>query len=577
MKEKNRKGLFSLFQKVTRSAESSEETMIPSAVSSEVSENEAVKDITVDSDVQTTSEAADIPPEDDNNAVPEHTSIWEPSDDPLLVRIDEEILHIECAQFVSKMRASSDVPDQTDSASEEQEAQPKNAQPHLYLSNDRMAAWIYVIPPLNGGQDINMNDLKSILAKEHVKTGILEDALKAIVEDPVYDQAVLVAKGTLARNGMDGSIKDHYKRVLQLEFIEDEKGSVDYKNLNNIQSIKEGEVICEITPSVPGENGTTVTGRSYPYVIKGIDAPVPYGRNTKLNEDRTLLISQKTGHVTFVNGRFRVDPILRIDGNIDNNTGNLDYDGDIFIKGDVRNGFKVKATGSIEIRGSVEGAQIIAQGPIIISNGVTGNGRGVLTSDSYIKCRYLEHCTASAGGNVHAESIINSKVESSQDIVVTSGIGAIIGGSILATNNINARVIGSKLHRLITEITIANVPKSVDEEKRLIKELEKLQHNTSEIRKNITYLESSQRQDKQQLLNKFQQASDSLNIREQEITNRLNEITVSDKSQNGLIKCRQLLPVVRIRIGSASLLVQEEYSSCIIYKNSEGEIMIGSN
>lgn len=99
----------------------------------------------------------------------------------------------------------------------------------------------------------------------------------------------------------------------------------------------------------------------------------------------------------------------------------------------------------------------------------------------------------------------------------------------------------------------------------------------SEVRKNITYLETTQRQDKQLLLDSLKQASAYLNLREQEITNRLNEITATDREQSGIIQCQQLLPVVRIKIGSSSLLVQEEYSRSIIYKNNEGEITIGSN
>uniref|UniRef100_UPI0006CFD534 hypothetical protein n=1 Tax=Clostridium sp. NkU-1 TaxID=1095009 RepID=UPI0006CFD534 len=75
----------------------------------------------------------------------------------------------------------------------------------------------------------------------------------------------------------------------------------------------------------------------------------------------------------------------------------------------------------------------------------------------------------------------------------------------------------------------------------------------------------------------LKQASTYLSIREQEITNRLEEIDTIDKEQSGIIQCQQLLPVVRIRIGSSSLLVQEEYSRSIIYKNNEGEITIGSN
>jgi uncharacterized protein (DUF342 family) len=576
MKEKTKKGFFSLFQNVRRSAESSEISIASVAVSPEESPNEDLNKTAADPTAQKDSAATTVFPEIETIA-PSASFIWDPSDDPLIVRIDEEALCSECAQFTSKMQSLSNVFKRTAEAAQEQAPQPKAAQAYINISKDRMAAWFYVIPPFNDGQGIKEEDLKSILNQEHVTTGIMEESLKSIVEDQVYGQAVLVAKGVLARNGIDGFIKDHFKRDLKLEFIEDENGSVDYKKLNNIQSVRDGEVICSIALAVPGENGMTITGQPYPCTIKGTDVPVPVGRNTKLTEDRTQLVSQKTGHVTFVNGKFQVDPILKINGNIDNSTGNLDYDGDILITGDVRNGFTVKATGNIDIRGSVEGAQIIAQGSITIASGMSGNGRGTLTSDSDVKCRYLEHCTVTAKGNVYAESIINSKIESGQDIIVTSGMGVIIGGTLLAANSINARIIGSKVRRLITELIIANVPKNVEESSRIARELEQLHHNMSEVRKNITYLETTQRQDKQHLLDNLKQASTYLNLREQEIINRLEEINTIDKEQSGIIQCQQLLPVVRIRIGSSSLLVQEEYSRSIIYKNSESEVTIGSN
>lgn len=572
MKEKNKKRFFGLFQSSKNSDDSSQESRTSS---SEEEHKTADHALTAEETSNNPSTAPAATSYDDETAS-KKSAYWEYSDDPLVVKLDEEILQIEYNQFISKMHSLSAVFKRTTNS--QQEPVPKAAQPQLYISKNHMLAWFYVIPPINDGPDITENDLRTILSREHVTTGVIDDALKSIAETPIYDQAVLIAKGTLARNGVDGSVKDKFKRSVQLEFEEDEKGSVDYKKLNNVQFVKEGDVICEIIPAIPGVNGVTVTGQSYPCTIKGTEASVPVGHNTVLTDDHTLLISQKSGHITFFKGKFQVEPVLKINGNVDNNTGNLDYEGDIFITGDVRNGFSIKATGCIDIRGSVEGAQITAHGPITIASGVSGNGRGTLTSDSDVKCRYLEHCTVYAGGSVYAESIINSKVESSLDVVVTSGIGVIIGGSILASNNITARIIGSKVRRLITELIIATVPKDVEEGNKLNRELEQLRHNMAEIRKNITYLETAQRKDKEQLLQNLKQAADVLTIREQEINERLEEITVDANSpQTGLIQCQQLLPVARVRIGSSSLLIQEEYSKSIIYKNNEGEVVIGSN
>ena len=570
MKEKNQKGLFSFFKKTKNFPETPEEPPPLSTPSTEIEENGAVESTASDSGDSVQSSA------DTDTAPLSHFSVWEPSDDPLLVRIDERVLYNEYMRFVERMNSLYEVLSRKNSLSFDPNLQPKDAQPQLYISKNRMAAWLYVIPPLNGGQDIDEIQLKAILAQEHVTAGILDEALKELIEGPVYCRAVLVAKGILARNGVDGTIKDYYERILKPEFKEDEKGTIDFRDLNMVQSVKEGGIICEITPAVPGENGMTVTGQPYPYKVKGTDAKIPSGHNTTLNKDRTLLISQKAGHVTYVNDRFQVEPVLKIDGNIDGNIGNLDYDGNILISGDVKNGFTVKASGSIEIRGSVESARITAKGPITVFKGVLGNGQGVLTSGSHIKCGYLEHCTVVAGGNVYANSIINSKVESGQDIVATSGTGVIVGGSLMAAGAIRAHIIGSKLNCITTELTIADVPRYVEEANSLTKEMEQLKRQKSEVKKNIIYLETSQRKGKEELLEKLYQAAESLGIREWEITSRLSEITANTKTQTGFIRCRQMFPTARIRIGAACLPVQEERSNALIYQNKEREIIVGN-
>ncbi|MFT4007303.1 MAG: hypothetical protein QM683_17380 [Lacrimispora sp.] len=144
----------------------------------------------------------------------------------------------------------------------------------------------------------------------------------------------------------------------------------------------------------------------------------------------------------------------------------------------------------------------------------------------------------------------------------------------MAAGTIRAHVIGSKLNCITTELTIADAPKYVEESNSLTKEMEQLKRQKSEVKKNIIYLETSQRKDKQELLDKFQQAEESLCIREQEIKSRLKEITADTKTQTGFIRCRQMFPIARIRIGSACLSVQEERSNALIYQNKEGKLLL---
>jgi uncharacterized protein (DUF342 family) len=575
MKEKNKKGLLSFFQNLKKPCKPPENDI---DLSSGSEENNAEKQSGLTSpSVTEEALAVEISPAADNIIC--SASIWEPSKDPLIVMVNEDILNIECQQFLAESKIMSDeYKNKAEIVLEEEESVPEamDAKVRLYISKDNMAAWVYVIPPFNNGQEIKKADIEDILSKNHVTTGVLEDAIETLISEQDYDHVVLVARGVLARNGIDGTVNDYFERVFHLEFHEDERGAVDYKQLNNIQSVKEGDVICEITHAVSGTNGMTVTGKVYPCENKGVETSVPAGRNTVLNDEGTLLTSQKTGHVTFINGKFHAEAILKVEGNVDNDTGNLDYDGDIFISGDVRNGFSVKASGSIDIRGSVEGAEITAGGPISIAHGMTGNQRGTLTSDDYIRCRYLEHCIVTAKGNIYAESIINSKVESNQDIIVTSGIGTVIGGTLIASNNIQAHLIGSKVRRIKTELIIGSAPQNVDEAERLGRELKQLLHNVSELKKNSTYLENSHKDHKAGLIQQLKETLEFLENRETEINNRLKELVSESDQPSGLIECRQLQPIARIKIGEATLLVNEEHLGSRIYRNSKGEIIIGS-
>ncbi len=575
MKEKNKKGLLCFFQNLKKPCKPPENDVDFSAGSAGITEEKIFE--STSASFPETAQVAERPPEADKIIC--SPPIWEPSKDPLIVTVNEDILNIECQKFLAESKLLfNEYKNRAEILPEEEDEEPEavDAKVRLYISKDSMAAWVYVIPPFNNGQDIKRADIEDTLARNHVTTGILEKSIENLVGERIYDQLVLVARGVLARNGINGTVKDYFERVFHLELHEDERGTVDYKQLNNIQSVKEGDVICEITHAIPGTNGRTVTGKVYPCENKGVETSIPAGRNTVLNEEGTLLTSQKTGHVTFINGKFHAEAILKVEGNVDNDTGNLDYDGDIFISGDVRNGFSVKASGSIDIRGSVEGAEITAGGPISIAHGMTGNQRGTLTSEDYIRCRYLEHCIVTAKGNIYAESIINSKVESNQDIVVTSGIGTVIGGTLIAANTIQAHLIGSKVRRIKTELIIGSPPQKVEEEKRLERELKQLLHNVAELKKNSAYLENSHKENKVQLIQQFKETLVILEDREVEINKRLDELVTESNQPSGLIECRQLQPIARIKIGEASLLVNEEHLGSRIYRNSKGEIVIGS-
>lgn len=517
---------------------------------------------------------------------PEAGHIWDDFSDPLYLKPSEERMVQQCRIFVRVLErqlaqeaAKSTFPKKTEAveadADEHEEQPPVDASIQLLVSSDHMAVWAYAIPPSEGGNGLSLSMLQSLLKENNVRDGLIQENIQNMLEHEPYGHPILIARGQPAKNGVNGSIKEYYKREIICEFVEDSKGNIDFKQLNNIQQIKTGDVICDIIKSIPGVPGVTVTGTPIPPQIPGKDAKVPQGNGTCLSEDRTQLIARTDGHVIFKNSTFQIEPVLKINGDVDGTTGNLDFNGDISITGDVRNGFSVNASGSILILGSVEGAILSAGGDIRISNGVTGNGRAVLTAGGGIQCKYLEHCTATAMDNIQAESLVLCQIQTSHDVLVSTGIGAIIGGQIVASS-IEAKSIGSKA-RHITSLVIGTPYAAVAEKKKVEQELTQANRTLEELNKNINYLELQRNPAKQHLLTKLKEARKSVSLNKKELDLQMEEINKQTYDfRDCRITCNRLYPVTNLQIGQATLRVNEEYSNCNIYYNEEKQISIGS-
>ena len=92
-----------------------------------------------------------------------------------------------------------------------------------------------------------------VLDKNNVKYGLDTDMIKGIVIDKKYSSKLPVAKWTPPVNGVDGTITYRFETVVKNAPVEDEHGFVDYKNLGLIRTVRNGDVIADITMPTEGE------------------------------------------------------------------------------------------------------------------------------------------------------------------------------------------------------------------------------------------------------------------------------------------------------------------------------------
>jgi uncharacterized protein (DUF342 family) len=136
-------------------------------------------------------------------------------------------------------------------------------------------------------------------------------------------------------------------------------------------------------------------------------------------------------------------PIYSVQGDVDFNTGNLDFEGNIMVSGGVKPGFRLRASGNIQIGGTVEAAQVEAGGDIQVNGGIVGQGEAMVRAGGNIAARFVEAAELHAKGQILIGSEIRGSTCISEDRVIVAGAGRIVGGQVRGKESVEARVLGS--------------------------------------------------------------------------------------------------------------------------------------
>lgn len=461
---------------------------------------------------------------------------------------------------------------------EEEDSEPLalDASVEVLLSPDHMVAFAYVLAPIGEGCDMDENIFLDALLDNNIVYGIDTDLVSQITETKSYNTIYAIARGTAPVHGIDGQIIDHFSRDQMIHLDEDEKGVVDYKSLNLFQMIQANDIICDIVNPIPGQDGQDVKGKILP-AAKGKMPAIPKGKNTALNEDESALIAEIDGDLSFVGNAFRVASQLVIPGDVDHSTGNLDFNGDILIQGDVCKGFSVHANGNVIVCGMAEGASISADGNIEIKKGMNGSGEGALTASGSVYSRFLEQTSVTAGGDVNAETIVNSHIISGGSIYAVKGMGSIIAGTLLATKSVVAKRIGN-LSNIRTTIKIGYSVKDDENIDYLLSQLKNAQQTLSKITQSISFLEKlpSIPDDRAEL---YRTLLEQKNMYETLVSETNTKLTAAKGQELDYRECFVqgdiIYAITAVSLMSSSIIVNDTTSKCKVYY-SDRELLIGT-
>lgn len=325
----------------------------------------------------------------------------------------------------------------------ETEILPERESLSVQIAEDKMSAVARFYPASNLGSNMTIEDIVSDLVMAGVKFGLKKDVIEQFMKERRYCTSYEIAVGKEPVQGEDASITYFFNTEISQKPKENEDGSVDYHNLNNIAPVLAGDILAELKPEVPGVPGMDVTGGVIkPYDVKKLK--LKYGKHIERSEDKLTIRSLISGHASLVDDQVFVSDVFEVE-NVDASTGDIIYEGSVVVKGNVRTGFLVKANGNIDVNGVVEGAKLISDGNILVKRGVQGMAKADLHAKGNVVAQFIENANVEAGGFIRAGEILHSRVSAKGDIEVDGKKGFITGGVVRSTNLISAKSIGSPM------------------------------------------------------------------------------------------------------------------------------------
>ncbi len=347
----------------------------------------------------------------------------------------------------------------------------------ISVSSDGMEVYMEI----HAEQDktFRRKDLEEALKQKGIVYGILYNELDRMIRDKIYNRGVLVAKGMLPEKGKDGWYEYSFssEEIGKPKLLED--GSVDYQSVQWFVMVEEGQKLAIYHEPTEGISGWTVrgvelkttrgkerkilTGKGFIQLYDKKTYVAAYGGKVDLDEEKNELLISKV---------CVLDDVTQV-------TGNIDFDGCVYIKGDVGRGAVIRATEDIVIDGGVEAANIRSGGSVLLRQGMNGIGKGHISAEKNVEGKFFEAVSIDAE-DIRANYCLNCSINARGGVVISGSKGVLAGGIIQTVK-------GLESHRLGNRVQISTfVRLGIND--RILKEQHKIEEKVKSVQKELTVL-----------------------------------------------------------------------------------------
>lgn len=239
----------------------------------------------------------------------------------------------------------------------------------LVITDDRLKAFITI----RDEEMVDESELFKLLRDKNVKYGIDRDVLADLIKAPRQGTFV-IARGKPPRQGKDGFVQ--YLFTSPTSRQDQTEDSIDFREVFNVPSVHSNSVLAVYHPAVQGQDGMAVTGVPIP-ANPVTELTFRAGKGASLAADGLSVSSTINGR-PWVKKRGRsvtvgVESVYQHEGDVDIKSGNLRFNGDVIITGNVTENMIVDIKGNLRVMGFVSRAAVKVTGNLEIMKVITAS------------------------------------------------------------------------------------------------------------------------------------------------------------------------------------------------------------
>lgn len=214
--------------------------------------------------------------------------------------------------------------------------------------------------------EITIGEIEAKLSFLGIKYGVDLTQIEKFLARTSFES--VVARGEYPTEPVDARIEYIFENKPDVDL---ESSRIDLLEVHaTVSSCSEGDLIARVVPGIPGKDGRDVFGEEIsarePRTVE-----LKVGEGVELSEDGMEAYATVSGMPLLVKDVLKVLQVYELRGDADVSTGNIRFEGEVIIHGNVADQVKVSATkGGVRVYGTVYGAYISADNDIVINKTV---------------------------------------------------------------------------------------------------------------------------------------------------------------------------------------------------------------